>query len=144
MTDRYTKVLLGIIAVASTLLLTSCSNSDTSGGVTLSRGGDDGNEFPYGSCENQGVNEDSGERTGCGWIHVNDKSYYITPRAELWVANLSGADLRGADLTFARLRDANLRDATLFGADLDGVKANSLTTCPNGIKWGTSGNNCPF
>ena len=119
MTDRYTKVLLGIIAVASTLLLTSCSNSDTSGGVTLSRGGDDGNEFPYGSCENQGVNEDSGERTGCGWIHVNDKSYYITPRADL-------------------------RDATLFGADLDGVKANSLTTCPNGIKWGTSGNNCPF
>jgi len=43
MTDRYTRGLLGIIAVASTLLLTSCSNPDTSGGVTLSKGADDVN-----------------------------------------------------------------------------------------------------
>ena len=57
------------------LLLTSCSNPDTSGGVTLSRGGgDDANEFPNGSCEGQGVNEISSNRTGCGWVsgEIND------------------------------------------------------------------------
>jgi len=43
MTDRYTRSLLSVIAVASTLLLTSCSNPDTSGGVTLSKGADDVN-----------------------------------------------------------------------------------------------------
>ena len=190
------KTILFLIFAA--FLLTSCSNPDTSGGVTLSRGGDDANEFPYGSCEGQGVNELSGERTGCGWIHVNERSYYIFPDADLYKAdltdanlsdaNLSGADLRlailrdtrlwdarlwdadlsGADLFLANLWNANLRDArlrdarlrgasltsaNLSGADLEGARccastsgviANSRTTCPNGKKWRTAGNDCGF
>ncbi len=135
------------------LLLTSCSNPDTSGGVELSRGGDDANEFPYGSCEGQGKNPPGGS-TGCGWIHVNEESHYIRPYADLsgatlWDANLRDANLRDAELERADLRDAklqgaDLRDADLRDADLTGVKANSHTTCPNGKKWGTAGNDCPF
>jgi len=41
MTDRYTRSLLSVIVVASTLIVTSCSNPDTSGGVALSKGGAD-------------------------------------------------------------------------------------------------------
>ena len=37
-----------------------------------------------------------------------------------------------------------LMDAILSYADLRGVEANSRTICPNGINYGTSGNNCPF
>ena len=86
--------------------------------MTLSRGGDDANEFPHGSCEGQGKNP-AGGKTGCGWVHVNEESHYIMP-----YANLSYADLY----------DANLR----------GVKANSRTICPNGIRWLTAGNDCGF
>ena len=196
------------------LLLTSCSNPGTSGGVTLSRGGDDGNEFPYGSCEGQGKNPPGGS-TGCGWIHANEESYYIRPganlsgahlmysalsganlsganlsgaslyRARLVAATLSGANLSGADLPAANLSGVDLTDADLRGADLSGAelgsanlmgallhvadlgsvnpiaavfgpgpdlvyappvdaKANSSTICPNGKKWGTTGNNCGF
>ena len=99
------------------LLLTSCSNPGTSGGVTLSRGGDDGNEFPYGSCEGQGKNPPGGS-TGCGWIHANEESYYIRPSAGLYYANLSGADLDGAILRGAGLGLADLSGADLTGADL--------------------------
>ena len=152
------KTILFLIFAA--FLLTSCSNPDTSGGVTLSRGGDDANEFPYGSCEGQGVNELSGERTGCGWIHVNERSYYIFPDADLYKAdltdanlsdaNLSGADLRGAKLRGAVLFLANLSSADLEGAhnigsaDTSAVIANSRTTCPNGKKWRTAGDDCGF
>ena len=104
------------------LLLTSCSNPDTSGGVTLSRGGDDANEFPYGSCEGQGKNP-TGGRTGCGWIHVNEESHYIMPSARLKYADLNFAGLRYANLQGANLRNAiligtELGDADLRGADL--------------------------
>jgi hypothetical protein len=103
------------------LLLTSCSNPDTSGGVTLSRGGgDDANEFPHGSCEGQGKNPPGG-RTGCGWIHVNEESHYIMPSAHLRSANLRGAGLTDADLRYAELEDANLEDAILIDADLSGA-----------------------
>jgi hypothetical protein len=115
------------------LLLTSCSNPDTSGGVTLSRGGDDANEFPYGGCEGQGKNP-TGGRTGCGWIHVYEESYYIMPFVGPIHANLRDANLR----------DANLRGARLWSAYLAGVKANSSTICPNGIRRGTAGNDCGF
>ena len=118
------------------LLLTSCSNPDTSGGVTLSR---DGNEFPYGSCEGQGKKELSDKRTGCGWIHVNEESHYIMPSAHLRSANLRGADLTradlrdadlsGADLTRADLRGADLSDADLRGAFLGGEWASVLLSC---------------
>ena len=115
-----------IALILSLLLLTSCSNPDTSGGVTLSRGGgDDANEFPHGSCEGQGKNPPGG-RTGCGWIHVNEESHYIMPSAHLRSANLRGADLQGAgltdaDLRYAELEDANLEDAILIDADLSGA-----------------------
>ena len=122
--------------IFSLLLLTSCSNPDTSGGVTLSR---DGFEFPYGSCESHGKKEVSGEKTGCGWVWVNDRSYYLMPNAILDRANLNNADLRGANL-----RGASLRDARLRGAKLKGVKANSSTVCPNWKRWGTAGNDCGF
>ena len=95
-----------LILILSALFLTSCSNPDTSGGVTLSRGGDDGNEFPYGSCEGQGVNELSGERTGCGWITTSwydERSYYIMPNADL-----SDQEMRNVDLSYANLSGANL------------------------------------
>ena len=79
--------------------------------------------------------------------------------ANLWSADLDRADLSGASLIYAYLRDADLRDAdlsgawlsganlsgaNLSGAILTGVKASSWTTCPNGKKWRTAGNNCGF
>ena len=168
-----------IALILSLLLLTSCSNPDTSGGVTLSRGGgDDANEFPNGSCEGQHENTPD-LNTGCGWTHIKDKSYYIMPGADLsyrllWYAKLEGANLSGAnlqmsslvyanlrnvtlhladlvkaylvdaDLTDADLRGADLRYANLSGANLSGVIADSYTICPDGKRWGTAGNNCPF
>ena len=105
-----------IALILSLLLLTSCSNPDTSGGVTLSRGGDHDNQFPYGSFEGPGVKELSGDLTGCGWVHINEESYYIKPHV-----NLSGADLSDASLHHACLYSADLRGADLRGADLQGV-----------------------
>ena len=66
-----------LILILSAFLLTSCSNPDTSGGVTLSRGGDDANEFPHGSCEGKGKNPPGGS-TGCGWVHSDKGSYYLS------------------------------------------------------------------
>ena len=150
MTDRYTKGLLTVIAVVSALLLTSCSNPDTTGGVTvtMSRGSGNANEFPDGSCEGQGKFTDE-LNTGCGWIYLHEKGYYIQPDAnlsdaDLRGANLSDAYLSGANLSGAYLRGADLRDADLNFAHLYGAKADSSTTCPNGIKWGTAGHNCGF
>ena len=64
--------------------------------------------------------------------------------AILRYAKLIDADLRDVNLRDAILIDADLRYAILSGADLRGVTANSRTTCPNGINYGTSGNDCPF
>ena len=115
MTDRYTKGLLSVIAVASTLLLNSCSNPDTSGGVTLSKGGvDDANEFPNGSCENPPDGGNGRWYSACGWISVNEGSYYIMP------------------------------DAKLSHAVLVNVRADIFTVCPNGIRYANPGNNCWF
>ena len=170
MTDRYTKGLLSVIAVVSALLLTSCSNPDTSGGVTvtMSRGSGNANEFPDGSCEGPGKFTDNLD-TGCGWIYLHNKGYYIQPDANLRGANLYGANLRDANLIRADLRDADLSGANLIGADLRyayliganlnnanlsgaetfgayliGANADSSTICPNGRKWRTAGNNCGF
>ena len=205
-----------IALILSLLLLTSCSNPDTSGGVTLSRGGggDWDNTFPNGSCKGPDQFDNRGSKTGCGWISANGKTHYIMPLAKLKYANLRGAELNGAklngaylndadlrgawligaklndaDLKYAVLWDANLRgaflndadlleadlrdaflvaaelwwarlwDANLSGADLrgafltgadlggankTGVKADRLTRCPNGHRWGTAGNDCGF
>ena len=201
---KTTSTLRVLVLILPLFLLTSCSDPDSSGGVTLARGGgDDANEFPNGSCE--GRHENTPDlNTGCGWIHVNERSYYIFPDADLRGTSLEGADLRhanlegaildsaymphvnlryanlrgahlhGANLLYAGLRDANLsgadlssallvftvlvsanltganlekatlREADLTDAELSGIKANPRTTCPNGIKWGTTGNNCGF
>ena len=132
--------------ILSTLLLTSCSGPDSSGGVEFSK---TGNAFPYGDCRGSGHQTHSTERTGCGWLTAHEKSYYIMPWADLNDANLTGAILSGANLNAANLTAANLSYANLFkvdlsGANLTGVKANSRTICPNGINYGTSGNNCGF
>ena len=139
MTNRYTKGLLSVIAIASTVLLTSCSNPDTSGGVTLSKGADDANEFPHGSCEGRGKNTHDYD-TGCGWISYSEKSYYIEPNSNFQKLGLWGLDLSGANLRGASFVGVNV----MCSADLTGVIANSSTICPNGIKWGTAGNDCGF
>ncbi|XXK27309.1 pentapeptide repeat-containing protein [Arenicellales bacterium nBUS_45] len=111
--------------ILSTLLLTSCSGPDSSGGVEFSK---TANSFPYGDCRGSGYQTHSTEKTGCGWI----KSYYIMPdanltrahlsKADLTYANLTGANLTGADLSISGLRHANLSDTNLNHADLTGAK----------------------
>ena len=137
---RFTLVKL-LPLILSTLLLTSCSGPDSSGGVEFSK---TDNAFPYGDCQGSGYQTHSTEKTGCGWITVDEKNYYIMPVAKLSNADLYGAKLRDADLRDAYLRDAYLSNADLTGAYLAGVKANSRTICPNAYRWGTSGNNCGF
>ena len=152
--------------ILSTLLLTSCSGPDSSGGVEFSK---TDNAFPYGSCQGSGYQTHSTEKTGCGWITVYEKNYYIMPdanltRADLSYANLNDANLTNANLTsanlnaylsYANLNDANLNWANLTGANLtganlsgaylinpnlSGVLVNSSTICPNGKPWGVGNN----
>ena len=59
-------------------------------------------------------------------------------------ADLYGANLMAANLSYANLTGADLSGANLSYADLWSVKADSRTICPNGKKWGTTGNNCGF
>ena len=99
--------------ILSTLLLTSCSGPDSSGGVEFSK---TANVFPFGSCRGSGYQTHSTEETTCGWVTVDENNYYIMP-----VAKLSNADLYGAKLRDADLRDAYLRDAYLSNADLSGA-----------------------
>ncbi len=65
-------------------------------------------------------------------------------RANLYGANMWGVNLSGANLKKANLSGTNLKTADLTGADLSGVTVDSSTICPNGINWGTAGNDCPF
>ena len=71
-------------------------------------------------------------------------------KADLVGTYMTHADLTNANLTGARLNGANLTGANLTGAMLRGVRtmdlihASSSTICPNGINWGTAGNNCGF
>ena len=142
--------------ILSTLLLTSCSGPDSSGGVEFSK---TANVFPFGSCRGSGYQTHSTEETTCGWVTVDENNYYIMPVAKLSNADLYGAKLRDADLRDAYLRDAHLHMASMPNARLDGanfsgadlrfatlngVKANSRTICPNAYRWGTSGNDCGF
>ena len=122
--------------ILSTLLLTSCSGPDSSGGVEFSK---TDNAFPYGDCRGSGYQTHSTEETGCGWPRVNvvykppkigqpilRTNYYIQPRANLKNAtlfhpNLSGANLSGAVLQGATLYNANLSNANLSGAQMAGA-----------------------
>ena len=157
-----------IALILSLLLLTSCSNPDTSGGVTLAKGGggDHHNNFPYGSCKGHDQFDNNQKNTGCGWVTANDKSYYIYG-GNFNHADLTGANLRGANLGYAQLRFTNLRDvdltganlgmANMWGANLVGTNLTGAnlsgamlidnnvwceTICPNGIHWGVKGHNC--
>ena len=123
-----------IALILSLLLLTSCSNPDTSGGVTLSRGGggDWDNTFPNGSCKGPDQFDNQGSKTGCGWISNKDVSpapmYYISPNSilagqnllglNLSNANLNSANLSNTNLSYANLQSANLSAAFLYGANL--------------------------
>ncbi|XXK29220.1 pentapeptide repeat-containing protein [Arenicellales bacterium nBUS_45] len=96
--------------ILPTLLLTSCSGPDSSGGIEFSK---TANAFPFGDCRGSGYQTHHTEKTGCGWFSAHEKSYYIMPYADL-----SGADLNGADLSYADLNRADLSYADLNGADL--------------------------
>ncbi|NDB66369.1 MAG: pentapeptide repeat-containing protein [Euryarchaeota archaeon] len=107
-----------------TLSLTACSGSDSSGGVALSKDPYPTNqEFPDGDCDDDPTFAET--NTGCGWIHINERSYYIKPGADLSGANLVRADLSGANLQLANLENANLRRANLSGAILAYTKLRS-------------------
>ena len=223
------RILFAIVIAVSTLLLTSCSNPDTSGGVTMQKDVGDGDpknaDFPHGSCNDQHSFAET--NTGCGWVTVDgdfecgrhfpmstqaptegphggrggcmhrtfikpNTTYNIVPilngvnltganlsRVWMWSAHFDGANLtdavlNGANLRYSKLPNANLTNANFYkadlvgtymthanlsganltganltgahltGADLSLIHASSSTICPNGINWGTAGNNCGF
>ena len=130
-----------ITLILSAFLLTSCSNPDTSGGVTLhKRSGepwavcesDGGNkkcipgytdDFPHGLCTGPTELGAKSETTGCGyrWVYYSwghSSRYYIRPGVNLSGANLTKRNLYGANLKRANLTNANLSNADLSHADL--------------------------
>ena len=117
------KRLIPILCV--TLSLTACSGPESSGGVALSKDPYPTNaEFPYGACYPK--DPDFGTyNTGCGWIHVNDQSFYIKPGADLTDADLTDADLTDANLYLANLENTQLDWANLTGTILTYAKLRS-------------------
>ena len=112
------RILFAIGIAVSALLLTSCTNPDTSGGVTLSKDPHPKNaDFPHGACDDgHGFDE---RNTGCGWIGNQDVSpetkYYISPNAILAGQNLLGLNLSNANLNSANLSNTNLsRDGNQY------------------------------
>ena len=110
--------------ILSTLLLTSCSGPDSSGGVEFSK---TANSFPYGDCRGSGYQTHHTEKTGCGWFTAYEKSYYIMPGAILRNATLDGANLYGANLSNANLSNATLSHAYLENANLSGAYLGGAT-----------------
>ena len=139
-----------ITLILSAFLLTSCSNPDTSGGVTLHKFGPRPadardcwpqcpqkepepdpptytDEFPHGLCTGPTELGDKSQTTGCGYISAHGSRYYIRPGVNLqcpnWRGNLAGANLRGAYLEMSSYDThtlASLAGANLSGADLYG------------------------
>ena len=115
-----------IALILSLLLLTSCSNPDTSGGVALSRGGggDWDNTFPNGSCKGPDQFDNQGSKL---WLDLNPTAgYYIMPNAG------QGCETGSATLGYAN-----------EWYEPDGCQCKLTCICPNGIKL-ELGNNCPF
>ena len=132
--------------ILSTLLLTSCSGPDSSGGVEFSK---TDNAFPYGHCRGPGYQTHLTVMTGCGWITANEKSYYIKPWADLIGANLTagtlGAGLNNANLSGATLIDVNLKYASLMGtdlstADLTGANLFNVNAFSVNLRWANLSN----
>jgi hypothetical protein len=108
--------------VLSILLLTLNSGPVSSGSVEIPKTDD---KFPFGDCRGSDYlrsDYPSKEFSGCGWIIVDEKTYYINPSADLGNANLSDANLGDANLA-----DANLKGASLFGANLKGANLQGAT-----------------
>ena len=135
------------------LVLISCSGSDTSSSVSIDeRNGGSDTPFPYATCPVAAT------EFKCGWVDSSVSTgfrYYIRPGANLVGAKLSNANLASANLVGAKLRIADLTGANLTGADLEyasleRISANATTICPNGKPWakptweGSNGNDCKF
>lgn len=86
-----------------------------------------------------------------GWLLANGYLFGVGANLQsvnLNEVNLSGVNLNGAAFIFATLTKVDLTGADLTGADFTGATVSKPTysgntTCPNGIKYGTSGANCP-
>ena len=118
------KRLIPILCV--TLSLTACSESDSTGGVALSKDPHPTNaEFPHGACKPTDPPKFGAYNTGCGWMYHDDQKYYIKPGADLSGADLYGANLSGANLQYSNLENANLMRANLTGAILAYTKFRS-------------------
>ena len=122
-----------ITLILSALFLTSCSNPDTSGGVTLSRGGGDNGttdqptytaNFPHGSCIGPTESGVISQTTGCGYFSAHGSRYYIMPGVKLASTKLSGANLSGANLrgAYLLLFDRHSNNTNLAGANLSGAE----------------------
>jgi hypothetical protein len=127
------RILFAIGIAVSALLLTSCSNPDTSGGVTMQR--DTDNSLPYGNCRGPGYQTYSTNPQGlvCGfYVSQNanpESSYYIMPNANL-TDGWAGTDMQGWNLKDADLTGADLTIETI-SAKIEGwILCN--TTMPNG------------
>jgi uncharacterized protein YjbI with pentapeptide repeats len=104
--------------ILSTLLLTSCSGPDSSGGVEFSK---TDNAFPYGDCRGSGYQTHHTEMTGCGWNTHDEINYFIQPGLDVSNTDLSGVVWYDANLSNGNLDGTNLRGATLASANLSGA-----------------------
>ena len=141
-----------ITLILSAFLLTSCSNPDTSGGVTLQKSpgepdavseSDGGTLFKPRSCRtctrpqrepepDPPTSTDEFPHGDCWKPHILGDTSKKTgcgylPGRHLYVRtypynNLKGANLKGANLAGARLTRANLDGANLQGANLSGAQ----------------------
>ena len=128
--------------ILSTLLLTSCSGPDSSGGVEFSK---TDNAFPYGDCRGSGHQTHSTERTVCGWFTFDEINYFIGPhaldmiRVYLGGANLGGAYLKDTNLSYTNLSNADLSGATLTGglsfANLSGANLQNANLSNAGLNF---------
>ena len=133
--------------ILSTLLLTSCSGPDSSGGVEFSK---TANAFPYGDCRGSGYQTHSTERTGCGWQtyqtvsrpdprcptygphgprHRPNQLSPDSPRCKPHTSSQTiyiapGLQMPSLSAPYINLEGANLANANLYNAILGGANLN--------------------